>query len=153
MGDRLENLRAAVAGLSREAGVAVERCSSVYETEPVGEVLDQQDFLNAVVAVQTDLAPLELLAVCKGIERELGRRAGPRHGPRPIDIDVLLVGDAVLDSPRLRLPHPEVTARRFVLVPLLELEPQLELPGGGRLSAALEALPRGQRVERAGDLG
>jgi 2-amino-4-hydroxy-6-hydroxymethyldihydropteridine diphosphokinase len=103
--------------------------------------------------VQTDLSPLELLDACKDIERELGRRAGPRHGPRPIDIDVLLVGDTVLDSPRLRLPHPEVTARRFVLVPLLELEPELELPGGGRLSAALAALPRGQRVERTGDLG
>jgi 2-amino-4-hydroxy-6-hydroxymethyldihydropteridine diphosphokinase len=91
--------------------------------------------------------------VCKRIEQELGRRAGPRHGPRSIDIDVLLVGDAVLDSDRLRLPHPEVTARRFVLVPLLELEPELELPGGTRLSAALAGLPPGQRVERIGDLG
>ena len=153
MGDRLANLRAAVDRLSRDPAVAVERCSSVYETEPVGEVLDQQDFLNAVVGVRTDLEPLELLDACKQIELELGRRAGPRHGPRPIDIDVLLVGDTVLESPLLRLPHPEVTARRFVLVPLLELEPGLELPDGGRLSAALEALPAGQRVERVGDLG
>jgi 2-amino-4-hydroxy-6-hydroxymethyldihydropteridine diphosphokinase len=131
----------------------VERSSSVYETEPVGELPNQRDFLNAVVQIRTDLAPLELLAVCKRTEQELGRQPGPRHGPRPIDIDILLVGDAVLDSPLLRLPHPEVTARRFVLVPLLELEPELELPDGATLSTALAALPPGQRVERCGDLG
>ena len=124
----------------------------MYETEPVGEVLEQGDFLNAAVEVRTDLPPLELLDLCKGIERELGREAGPRHGPRPIDVDVLLVGDTVLETSRLRLPHPEVGSRRFVLVPLLELDPELELPGGGRLSAALASLPAGQRVERAGDL-
>ena len=152
MGDRLAHLRAAVEGLAAAPGITVERCSSVYETEPVGEVLDQSDFLNAAVEVRTDLPPLELLEVCKGIERDLGREAGPRHGPRPIDVDVLLVGDTMLEATRLRLPHPEVTARRFVLVPLLELDPELELPGGGRLAAALEALPPGQRVRRAGDL-
>ena len=124
----------------------------MYETEPVGEVLEQDDFLNAAVEVRTDLPPLELLRVCKGIERELGREAGPRHGPRPIDVDVLLVGDTVLETSHLRLPHPELGSRRFVLVPLLELDPELELPGGGRLSAALASLPDGQRVERAGDL-
>ena len=123
-------------------------CSSVYETEPVGEVLDQDDFLNAVARVTTTLRPLELLDACKEIEREMGRTSGPRHGPRPIDVDVLLVGDAVLESERLRLPHPEVTSRRFVLVPLLELDP----PGETRLRAALDALPPGQRVERVGDL-
>jgi 2-amino-4-hydroxy-6-hydroxymethyldihydropteridine diphosphokinase len=102
--------------------------------------------------VRTGLEPLDLLDACKGMERELGRQAGPRHGPRVIDIDVLLVGDAVLESPRLRLPHPEVTSRRFVLVPLLELDPELEGPGGVSLRAALAALPAGQRVERIGDL-
>jgi 2-amino-4-hydroxy-6-hydroxymethyldihydropteridine diphosphokinase len=142
-----------VARLSRAAGITVDRCSSVYETEPVGEMPDQRDFLNAVVQIRTGLEPLDLLSACKRIEHDLGRRAGPRHGPRPIDIDVLLVGDAVLDTDRMRLPHPEVTARRFVLVPLLELEPGLKLPGGGRLDAALAQLPPGQRVERTGDLG
>jgi 2-amino-4-hydroxy-6-hydroxymethyldihydropteridine diphosphokinase len=142
-----------VAHLSAADGVQVERCSSIYETDPVGEVLDQPDFLNAVVQVRTALEPLELLDVCKQVERELGRRAGPRHGPRAIDVDVLLVGDEVLDSPRLRLPHPQITVRRFVLVPLLELEPELELPGGLAVSTARAALPPGQRVERAGDLG
>jgi 2-amino-4-hydroxy-6-hydroxymethyldihydropteridine diphosphokinase len=120
----------------------------VYETEPVGEVPDQRDFLNAVARVATTLEPLELLDACKQIERGLGRTAGPRHGPRPIDVDVLLVGDEVLDSERLRLPHPEVTSRRFVLVPLLELDP----PGAEELRAALAALPPGQRVERVGEL-
>jgi 2-amino-4-hydroxy-6-hydroxymethyldihydropteridine diphosphokinase len=127
--------------------------SSVYETEPVGEVTDQSDFLNAAVAVRTDLEPFDMLAACKRVERDLGRRAGPRHGPRVIDVDLLLAGDTVLESGRLRLPHPEVTSRRFVLVPLLELEPELELPDGTRLSDALAALPPGQRVERVGDLG
>jgi 2-amino-4-hydroxy-6-hydroxymethyldihydropteridine diphosphokinase len=134
-------------------GVEVVKSSSVYETEPVGDVPDQRDFLNAVTQISTELPPLELLGVCKRIEQELGRSGGPRHGPRVIDVDVLLVGDVVLDTERLRLPHPEVSARRFVLVPLLELEPELELPGGVSLSAALDGLPPGQRVERVGDLG
>ena len=114
----------------------------------MGEVLDQRDFLNAVVRVETTLRPLELLDVGKEIEREMGRVAGPRHGPRPIDVDVLLVGEEVLASDRLRLPHPEVTSRRFVLVPLLELDP----PDAEALRDALQALPPGQRVERVGDL-
>jgi len=120
----------------------------VYETEPVGEVTDQRDFLNAVVRVETGLDPMELLDACKEIEREMGRTAGPRHGPRPIDVDVLMMEDEVLVSERLRLPHPEVTSRRFVLVPLLEVRP----PGIDRLRVALQGLPPGQRVERVGDL-
>jgi len=127
--------------------------SSVYETEPVGAAPDQRDFLNAAIAVRTELAPVELLAACKRVERALGRKEGPRHGPRVIDVDLLLVDGVRLDSGRLRLPHPEVTSRRFVLVPLLELDPDLKLPGDTRLSDALASLPPGQRVERVGDLG
>ena len=98
--------------------------SSVYDTEPVGEVLDQPEFLNAVVRVQTALEPEALLDACKAVERELGREGGGvRHGPRPIDVDVLLLGDVSFESERLRLPHAEVTSRRFVLVPLLEVTP------------------------------
>ena len=134
-------------------GVEVTGRSSVYETEPVGEVPDQGDFLNAAIAVRTDLDPHELLGACKQVEQELGRQAGRRHGPRVIDVDLLLMGDTVLESGRLRLPHPEVAARRFVLVPLLELDPGLELPAGPKLTDALAALPPGQRVERVGDLG
>ncbi len=148
VGDRLANLREAAARLGALDAVRVDAGSSVYETEPVGEVTDQRDFLNAVVRVETRLAPLELLDACKAIEREMGRTAGPRHGPRPIDVDVLLIESEVLDSERLRLPHPEVTSRRFVLAPLLEIDPGLELPGGERLAGALDSLPPGQRAER-----
>jgi 2-amino-4-hydroxy-6-hydroxymethyldihydropteridine diphosphokinase len=120
----------------------VRRSSSVYETEPVGQVLDQPPFLNAALEVATALDPEELLDACKAVERELGRTAGPRHGPRPIDVDVLLLGDERYTSDRLTLPHVEVTARRFVLVPLLELEPALTTPGGTALRQALDDLPR-----------
>jgi 2-amino-4-hydroxy-6-hydroxymethyldihydropteridine diphosphokinase len=126
--------------------------SSVYETEPVGEVPDQRDFFNAALCVDTDLEPLELLAGCKSIERDLGRTAGPRHGPRAIDVDLLLVGDAVLETDHLRLPHPELCSRRFVLVPVLELQPDLRLPDGTSLRDCLTTLPPGQRVSRVATL-
>ena len=110
-------------------GVEVLGSSSVYETEPVGEVLEQRDFLNACVRVRTALEPEALLDACKAVEHELGREpGGVRHGPRPIDVDVLLLGDTAHRSDSLVLPHPEVTSRRFVLVPLLELDPDAELP-------------------------
>jgi 2-amino-4-hydroxy-6-hydroxymethyldihydropteridine diphosphokinase len=152
VGERESHLRAAVAAL-REHGVQVRAISSLYETEPVGEVLDQPDFLNAVVEVRTELEPLELLDLCKAIEVEQGRMlGGPRHGPRPLDVDLLLLGGRELDDERLTLPHPELRTRRFVLQPLLELAPDLALPDGTRLSAALDSLGPGQRVERAGTL-
>ena len=125
--------------------------SSVYETEPVGEVTDQRDFLNACLRVETELSPEDLLDACKAVERELGREPrGPRHGPRVIDVDVLLLGDVVHASERLRLPHPLLFGRRFVLVPLLELDPELTLPDGQRLSTALATLGPGQDVRLAG---
>ena len=148
VGDRLGNLRSAVARLNATEGIRLEAASAVYETEPVGEVPDQRDFLNAVAQVETALAPLELLDACKAVERELGRVEGPRHGPRPIDVDLLLMEDTELESERLRLPHPEVTSRRFVLVPLLDVDP----PGADALRAALQGLAPGQRVERVGTL-
>ena len=126
--------------------------SSVYETEPVGAVPDQRDFLNAAVCVETDLEPLDLLAACKAIEHDMGRAAGPRHGPRAIDVDLLLVGDRVLSSDQLTLPHPEVCSRRFVLVPLLELQPSLRLPDGTSLQDCVTSLPPGQRVNRVASL-
>lgn len=152
IGDRRAHLRAAIAALP-EHGVGVEGVSSAYETEPVGEVLDQPDFLNAAIRVRTELEPEALLDLCKAIEVEQGRLfAGPRHGPRPLDIDLLLLGDVELSSERLTLPHPEVTSRRFVLAPLLELDPELTLPDGIRLVAALANLGPGQRVNQAGPL-
>jgi 2-amino-4-hydroxy-6-hydroxymethyldihydropteridine diphosphokinase len=150
-GDRLRNLRAARDTLVLHE-VAVEAASSVYETAPQGEVLDQPDFLNAAVRVRTALGPEELLDAVKAVERDLGREpGGVRHGPRPIDIDVLLLGDVVYSSGRLALPHPEVASRRFVLEPLIELDPGLTLPDGTELAPLLDAL-RGQPVTRAGAL-
>jgi 2-amino-4-hydroxy-6-hydroxymethyldihydropteridine diphosphokinase len=135
----------------RGHGVTIEAVSSLYETEPVGEILDQPDFLNAAAQVRTSKPPEELLDVCKAIEVEHGRAfGGPRHGPRPIDLDLLLLGEIELESERLTLPHPELTSRGFVLEPLLELDPNLTLPDGARLAEALRALPEGQRVERVG---
>jgi 2-amino-4-hydroxy-6-hydroxymethyldihydropteridine diphosphokinase len=152
VGDRESHLRAAVA-LLREGGVEVEAISSTYETEPVGEVLDQPDFLNAAVRIRTDLEPEALLDLCKEIEAERGRTFdSPRHSPRPLDVDLLLLGDLELESERLTLPHPEVISRRFVLAPLLELDPELGLPDGTRLKEALAALGPGQRAERVGSL-
>jgi 2-amino-4-hydroxy-6-hydroxymethyldihydropteridine diphosphokinase len=119
--------------------------SSVYETAPQGEVLDQPDFLNAAVEIETDLGPEELLDLCKEVERKLGRDFGQvRHGPRVVDVDLLLLDDIEHRSERLTLPHPEVRTRRFVLEPLAEL-------GVDGLDDALEAV-RDQRVVRLGPL-
>ncbi len=152
VGDRAAHLRAAIEALP-EHGVEVDATSSSYETEPVGEVLDQPDFLNAAIRVHTELEPEPLLEVCKAIEAEQGRMlAASRHSPRPLDIDLLLLGELELTTERLTLPHPEVTSRRFVLAPLLELDPSLTLPDGTRLSDAFHALGPGQRVEQSGAL-
>jgi 2-amino-4-hydroxy-6-hydroxymethyldihydropteridine diphosphokinase len=150
-GDRLANLRAARDALGAH-GVEVLAASSVYETAPQGEITDQPDFLNACLRVRTALGPEGLLATAKEVERELGRTSGGvRHGPRPIDVDVLLLGELEFRSERLALPHPEVTSRRFVLEPLLELDPELALPDGTRLAGALDAV-RDQPVRRADTL-
>ena len=150
VGDRRAHLQAAVDALPAH-GVQVLASSSVYDTEPVGEVLDQPEFLNAVVRISTSLEPLGLLDACKAVERELGREAGGvRHGPRPIDVDVLLLGDVSFSSDRLRLPHAEVTSRRFVLVPLLEVSPGVMLPDGSLVADALASLGPGQAVRRSG---
>jgi 2-amino-4-hydroxy-6-hydroxymethyldihydropteridine diphosphokinase len=150
VGDRRANLQAAVEDLWAH-DVVVLASSSVYETAPVGEVLDQRDFYNACLKIETPLEPEALLDACKAVEHALGREPGGiRHGPRPIDVDVLLLGDLVYESDRLRLPHREVTTRRFVLVPLLELDPDLEVAGGGRAADALAALGPGQDVRLVG---
>ena len=150
IGDRRAHLASAVVELGRH-GVEVVASSSVYETEPVGLVLDQRSFFNACLRVRTAHDPERLLDACKAVERELGRAAGgPRHGPRVIDVDLLLLGDVRYRSERLTLPHAEVSSRRFVLVPLLELCPDLALPTGARCDDLLEQLGPGQDVRRAG---
>jgi 2-amino-4-hydroxy-6-hydroxymethyldihydropteridine diphosphokinase len=151
VGDRRANLQAAADALPAH-GVEVLASSSTYDTDPVGEVLDQPAFLNACLRIETRLGPEELLDACKAVERELGRdlEGGVRHGPRPIDVDLLLLGDVEHASERLHLPHEQVTARRFVLIPLLELDFELRTPDGTRLSDCLAALGLDEGVRRAG---
>ena len=150
VGDRRRQLEQAVDVLPSH-GVEVLASSSVYETEPVGLVPDQREFYNACLRVSTAHDPERLLDACKALELELGREpGGVRHGPRPIDVDVLLLDGGQFSSPRLTLPHPEVRSRRFVLVPLLELDPELALPEGTRLADALVELGEGQEVVLAG---
>jgi 2-amino-4-hydroxy-6-hydroxymethyldihydropteridine diphosphokinase len=151
VGDRRGNLQRAVELLGAR-GVEVLASSSTYDTDPVGEVLDQANFLNACIRVQTALGPEELLDACKDVERELGRdlEGAIRHGPRPIDVDLLLLGDTEHTSERLTLPHEQVLARRFVLIPLLELDMDLAVPDGRRLADALAVLPVEEGVRREG---
>lgn len=150
VGDRMAALGASIERLDAQPGVAVIAASSAWETAPQGEVLDQPDFLNAVVAVETALEPEELLERCKAVERAMGReRGGRRHGPRAIDLDVLLLGHVEFTSERLSVPHPELLTRRFVIEPLLEIDPEALLPDGTRVAAALPRVAD-QRVARAG---
>jgi 2-amino-4-hydroxy-6-hydroxymethyldihydropteridine diphosphokinase len=131
--------------------VAVLACSSVYDTDPVGELPEQPSFLNACVRVQTALEPLVLLDAVKRLERELGReQAAIRHGPRAIDIDILLLGGLEFENERMSLPHAQLLSRRFVLIPALELGFDARLPSGARLADALAGLPLDEGVRWAG---
>jgi 2-amino-4-hydroxy-6-hydroxymethyldihydropteridine diphosphokinase len=137
MGDREENLRNAVEKLGEH--VKVRTVSSLYTTDPVG-VTDQPAFLNCALEGETELAPLELLAFVKGVERRIGRLPTFRWGPRVVDVDILMVGDLVIDLPELTIPHRELRHRRFVLLPLAEIAADLQVPGTGLpVSALLEA--------------
>ena len=140
VGPREETLRRAVALLAGEEGVEVVGVSTLQETEPVG-VVDQPRFLNGAMAVETTLSARELLDVLLRTERTLGRvRDGTRWGPRTVDLDLLVYADEVVDEPGLRVPHPRIHERRFVLEPLAELDPELEIPELGRVSEVLAAL-------------
>jgi 2-amino-4-hydroxy-6-hydroxymethyldihydropteridine diphosphokinase len=155
LGDRRAQLQAAVDALPAH-GVRPVASSSTYETDPVGDVLDQPAFLNACLAADTELGPDALLDAVKAVERGMGRTTDPddpgyvRHGPRPIDIDILLAGDGAHRSERLTVPHPALLERRFVLIPLLELDFDLVTPAGERLADALARLPVAEGVRRAG---
>jgi 2-amino-4-hydroxy-6-hydroxymethyldihydropteridine diphosphokinase len=140
LGDRRANLAAALERLREQ--VAVEAISSLYETEPA-YVTDQPRFLNAALYGRTALGPAELLVFVKAIEHALGRLAGPRFGPRLVDIDLLLYGDAVLSTPELTIPHPRMAERPFVLIPLAELAPDLVPPGWGESIGARAAAVHG----------
>lgn len=155
LGDRRARLAAAIDGLEAR-GVHVVACSSLYDTDPVGAVLDQPAFLNAAVTIETALEPEALLHAAKEVERSMGRVTDPadpayvKDGPRPVDVDVVLLGGLEHRSPRLTVPHPALLERRFVLIPLLELDFDLALPDGRRLADALAALPVTDGVRRAG---
>lgn len=152
VGDRLANLQKACDQLEESTDLRIIACSSIYKTEPVGELLAQRDFYNSAVMIETALGPLELLDLCKRIEKRLGRENGTHHGPRPIDIDILhYVGKEGIFKAGGRevvLPHPEIYKRRFVLVPLVEIDAEINHSSGSTLEQSLDRLPPGQRVER-----
>jgi len=139
LGDREDNLRLAVELLSAEDGVDVTAVSEIRETEPVGPV-EQGPFLNGAVRIETELGPRELLERLLAVEQRLGRVREERWGPRTIDLDLLLYGDEAVDEPGLTVPHPRLHERRFVLEPLADLAPSLEIPGRGPISALLAEL-------------
>jgi 2-amino-4-hydroxy-6-hydroxymethyldihydropteridine diphosphokinase len=149
VGERRSQLQRAVDALPG-VGVDVIACSCTYDTDPVGEVTEQPSFLNACIRIETELQPLELLDAVKRLEGELGREHAVRHGPRAIDIDVLLLGEHELSHPRMTLPHEQLLSRRFVLIPALELDFALCTPSGARLADALAALPLQEGVRWAG---
>ena len=132
LGDRLASLQRAVDMLGEETGIELTRSSRVWETDPVGGP-EQPDFLNVVVRAEVGLTPLDLLAACQRVEAALGRVRDVRWGPRTIDIDVLLIDARAIDEPELVVPHPRMHERAFVLMPLLELDPDPVLPDGTRL--------------------
>jgi 2-amino-4-hydroxy-6-hydroxymethyldihydropteridine diphosphokinase len=139
LGDRETNLARAIELLSAEDGIDVVAVSEIRETEPVGPV-EQGPFLNGVVQVETSLRPGELLERLLSVESRLGRVRAERWGPRTIDLDLLLYGDETTDEPGLRVPHPRLHERRFVLEPLADLDPGLEIPERGSVSALLAEL-------------
>ncbi len=145
-GNRATLLEDALARLEASARVRVTKRSSLYETAPVG-VTDQPWFLNLVVEVETVLDPPHLLDLVLAVERGLGRVRTQRWGPRTVDIDILLFGTVQMQTPSLTIPHPEMTRRRFVLEPLLEIAPDAALPDGRRLDAFLTAV-RDQDVRK-----
>jgi len=140
LGERELTIRDALALLAADPELEVEAVSSIRETDPVG-VVDQPRFLNAATRLVTELAPHPLLQRLLAVEQQLGRvRTGERYGPRTIDLDLLLYGDEIVDEPGLRVPHPRLAERRFVLEPLAELDPGLLVPGLGPIQALLSEL-------------
>jgi 2-amino-4-hydroxy-6-hydroxymethyldihydropteridine diphosphokinase len=146
LGDREAELRTALAKLQSH-DLQIERVSSLYETEPV-EVRDQPQFLNLVVEARTSLYPMRLLLRIANVEREMGRKRSTPKGPRNIDIDILLFGRFIVDTPQLQIPHPRMVERRFVLEPLAELSPDLRHPVTRRTMREILAKAPDQRVRR-----
>jgi 2-amino-4-hydroxy-6-hydroxymethyldihydropteridine diphosphokinase len=145
LGDARATLEAARDALAALPGSTLAACSSWWRSAPVDA--SGPDFLNGVLALDTALAPLELLDALQAIEQQHGRERPYRHAPRTLDLDLLLYGDEIIAQPRLTVPHPRLLERAFVVRPLLEIAPELAVPGFGPLAAALPAL-QGQQLER-----
>jgi 2-amino-4-hydroxy-6-hydroxymethyldihydropteridine diphosphokinase len=146
IGDPPAQIRAAFEALDRIAGARLVRRSSLYRSEPVG-FTDQPEFVNAVAEIETTLAPRALLNALLAIERSLGRSRSFANAPRTLDLDLLLYADAVVDEPGLRLPHPRMHERAFVLAPLAEMAPDAAIPGLGAIAPLLDACA-GQGIEK-----
>jgi 2-amino-4-hydroxy-6-hydroxymethyldihydropteridine diphosphokinase len=150
VGDREANLRAAIAALA-DAGVCVRRVSSLYETEPV-DFLEQPWFLNCVVQGETELPAVALLKELRRIEARMGSKKLVAKGPRRLDMDILLYGEETIDTPELQVPHPRMMQRRFVLVPLAEIAPELGHPSwSGTAVDLLARTPDRSAVRRSGE--
>ncbi|MBI4743822.1 MAG: 2-amino-4-hydroxy-6-hydroxymethyldihydropteridine diphosphokinase [Actinobacteria bacterium] len=151
VGDRKANLVSAVKILEKNKQIKIVGISSVYETEPE-DYLDQEKFYNIVLSVETNLSPLELLYECQLIENFLKRERIIEKGPRTIDVDILLYGNQEIDNEKLKIPHPSMIKRAFVLIPLLEIEPDLTLPDGKLLKKFLNLLEVGSKVKKLENL-
>ncbi len=149
LGDREENLARALDLLGGDPRLRIARVSAIYETEPQ-EIAHQPWFLNLAVEAETSMFPMQLLRYALGIEREMGRVRRVAKGPRPIDIDILLYGNFTIRTPRLEVPHPRMTERRFVLEPLLEIAPDLRHPVTRLSMREHLAGIRGQAARRIG---
>jgi 2-amino-4-hydroxy-6-hydroxymethyldihydropteridine diphosphokinase len=146
LGDSLENCRAAIRVMAADTRNQIVKISPFYRTEPVGKK-DQDWFINAVVAVKTSLSPRELLRFLQNIEREMGRVRKERWGPRIIDLDILFYENQVIQNEELRVPHPGIHERRFVLAPLNDIAPDLRHPLLEKtISQLLAALPQAEKV-------
>jgi 2-amino-4-hydroxy-6-hydroxymethyldihydropteridine diphosphokinase len=146
LGDPSKQLLAAVAAFAGVPGTSLARRSSFYRSAPVGHA-DQPDFVNAVAEIETELPPRALLDALLQIEQTLGRSRSFANAPRTLDLDLLLYGDTVLDEPGLHVPHPRMHTRAFVLAPLAEIAPGIEIPGHGAIAPLLAACA-GQVIEK-----
>ncbi len=145
VGDTLANLKEAVSLLEKE-GCGVLKKSKLYQTEPWGYV-DQDDFLNGAVLIETDTPPFELLDVTQGIEKTMGRKKLFLNGPRNIDLDILIYEDEEIESDRLTIPHPRIGERLFVLRPLMDIVPDMIVPGLGSVKELYDHYHGEERVE------
>ncbi len=152
-GNRISNIKQALFLLERSSGIRVMDASALYQTEPM-YLRDQAPFLNCVVIIATSLEPFTLLAACKEVERALGRKPGRRYGPRIIDLDIVSYGRRVIRTPELTIPHPGLTERRFVLLPLFKLAPYWRHPGLDlNVRELLASLGRELKVIYYGEIG